>query len=62
MTTIEDTFENVGQTVALNVLSWEDVMPRDSDFSNATAMIGAGLIEIRARREPWGLSYFRTIH
>jgi hypothetical protein len=29
--TVEDTLENVGQTVALNVLYWEDVMPMDAD-------------------------------
>ncbi len=30
--TIEDTFENVGPTVALNVSSWEDVFPLDATF------------------------------
>ena len=35
--TLEDTLENVGQTVALNVLSWEDVIPEDADHSIATA-------------------------
>jgi len=30
--TIEDTFENVGPTVALNVTSWEDVFPLDATF------------------------------
>ncbi len=27
--TVEDTLENVGQTVALHVLAWEDVIPLD---------------------------------
>ncbi len=35
--TVEDTLENVGQTVALNVLSWEDIIPVDSDLSLTTA-------------------------
>jgi len=35
--TIEDTIENVGQTVAINVLSWEDVIPADPDHSIRTA-------------------------
>jgi len=35
--TIEDTIENVGQTVAINVLSWEDVIPVDRDHSIRTA-------------------------
>jgi hypothetical protein len=26
---VKDTFENVGQTIALNVLAWEDVIPED---------------------------------
>lgn len=29
--TVEDTLENVGQTVAVNVLHWEDVIPMDVD-------------------------------
>jgi hypothetical protein len=35
--TIEDTMENIGQSVALNVLSWEDVIPVDLDHSTRTA-------------------------
>ncbi len=34
---LEDTIENVGQTVALNLLSWEDVIPVDLDNSTRTA-------------------------
>src|ERR1700674_5619813 len=37
MMTVEDTIENVGQTVAVNVLSWEDVIPVDLDHSIRTA-------------------------
>jgi ElaB/YqjD/DUF883 family membrane-anchored ribosome-binding protein len=29
---VEDTIENVGQTIALNVLAWEDVIPEDYEF------------------------------
>ena len=42
--TVEDTIENVGQSVALNVFSWEDVLPIDLDHSTKTA---------RARQEKW---------
>jgi hypothetical protein len=35
--TVEDTLENVGKSVALNVLSWEDVIPIDADNSLRTA-------------------------
>lgn len=42
--TIEDTLENVGQSVAVNVLSWEDVIPLDADFTDKTA---------RARQAQW---------
>ena len=41
---IEDTLENVGQTAALNVFSWEDIIPLDSDFTRRTA---------QARQEEW---------
>jgi hypothetical protein len=41
---IEDTIENVGSTVALNVFSWEDVIPVDPDHSTRTA---------RARQSQW---------
>jgi hypothetical protein len=37
MIKIEDTIENVGATVAVNVLSWEDVIPVDLDHSIRTA-------------------------
>jgi hypothetical protein len=36
--TVEDTLENVGTSVALNVLSWEDVIPIDADNSLSTAL------------------------
>jgi hypothetical protein len=42
--TTENIIENVGQSVALNVLSWEDVMPLDPDGSSRTA---------RARQDQW---------
>jgi len=35
--TIEETIENVGSSVALDVLSWEDVIPENSDLSARTA-------------------------
>jgi hypothetical protein len=31
--TLEDTLENVGQSVALHIFSWEDVIPMDNGFS-----------------------------
>jgi hypothetical protein len=37
---VEDTLENVGNGVALNVVSWEDVIPVDSDLSTTTARNG----------------------
>lgn len=36
---IEDALENVGSTVALNVLSWEDLIPVDPDQSIRTALV-----------------------
>jgi hypothetical protein len=36
--TVEDRLENVGSTVALNVFSWEDVIPMDADGSTRTAV------------------------
>jgi hypothetical protein len=44
MAKIEDTIENVGQSVAVDVLSWEDVIPIDPDHSLRTA---------RARQKQW---------
>jgi hypothetical protein len=41
---VEDTMENVGNSVALNVISWEDVIPVDPDFSTTSA---------RKRRDEW---------
>jgi hypothetical protein len=41
---VEDTMENVGNSVALNVISWEDVIPEDPDFSTTSA---------RKRRDEW---------
>jgi hypothetical protein len=41
---VEDNLENVGATVALHVLSWEDVVPIDADHSLRTAY---------ARRSQW---------
>jgi len=37
MMTVEDTIENVGPTAAVDVLSWEDVIPVDLDHSITTA-------------------------
>ena len=34
MMTLEDTIENVGQSVAVNVLHWEQIIPLDPDFPN----------------------------
>lgn len=36
--TVEDTLENVGKGVALDVLSWEDVLPMDPDMSSTSAL------------------------
>ena len=36
--TFEDTLESVGQTVALNVFSWEDIIPMDANLSYKTAL------------------------
>jgi len=44
MMKIEDTIENVGQSVAVHVLYWEDVIPIDQDHSLRTA---------RARQRQW---------
>lgn len=44
MMTVEDTLENVGQSVALNVFSWEDIIPMDTPNSFQTA---------RARQAQW---------
>jgi hypothetical protein len=41
---IEDTLENVGPSVAVDVSSWEDVIPIDSDYSTRSA---------RARQSQW---------
>ena len=41
---IEDTLENVGPTIALNVISWEDVIPIDADHSLRAA---------HARQDQW---------
>jgi hypothetical protein len=41
---VEDTIENVGNSVALDVVSWEDVIPVDPDFSTTSA---------RKRRDEW---------
>jgi len=44
MMRVQNTIENVGQSVAENVLSWEDVIPMDTDHSTRTA---------RARQKQW---------
>jgi hypothetical protein len=36
--TVEDTMENVGNGVALDVVSWEDVLPLDPDMSTSSAV------------------------
>jgi hypothetical protein len=41
---IEDTLENVGPTIALNVFSWEDVIPINGDYT---------LRDARARQNQW---------
>jgi hypothetical protein len=43
--TVEDTLENVGQSVALDVKIWEDIIPMDPNFG--------GTKTARARREQW---------
>ncbi len=42
--TVEDTIENVGNGVALNVVSWEDVIPLDSNMATTSA---------RNRQDQW---------
>jgi len=42
--TVEDTLENIGNGVALDVVSWEDIIPVDPDLSTTTA---------RKRRDEW---------
>jgi hypothetical protein len=42
--TVEDTIENVGNGVALNVVSWEDVVPLDPNMSTTSA---------RKRQDQW---------
>jgi hypothetical protein len=42
--TVEDIIENVGNGVALNVVSWEDVIPLDPNMSTTSA---------RDRRDQW---------
>lgn len=44
MMTFEDTLENVGPTVAVNVINWEDVIPVDKDYRMETA---------RSRQKEW---------
>src|ERR1700730_7138544 len=44
MMTLEDTLENIGQTVAVNVRSWEDVIPMDRNHTINTA---------RERQKQW---------
>jgi hypothetical protein len=46
---IEDTLENVGPTVALNVLSWEDVIPIDFDATHSVPSLRTA----RARQNQW---------
>jgi hypothetical protein len=42
--TVQDIIENVGNGVAVNVISWEDVIPEDSDMSTTSA---------RRRQDEW---------
>lgn len=44
MMTVKNHFENVGQSVALNIVFWEDVIPVDPDHSFRTAL---------ARQKQW---------
>jgi hypothetical protein len=45
MMTLEDTIENVGQSVAVNVLSWEELIPLDADTLHPDTAL--------ARRKHW---------
>ena len=44
MLELEKTIENVGKSVAIGILSWEDAIPLDLDWSPRSAL---------ARREQW---------
>ena len=43
--TLEDTLENVGQSIALHIFSWEDVIPMDNGSSP--------FVTARARQDQW---------
>jgi hypothetical protein len=51
--TVEDTLENVGQTVALNVLIWEDVIPQDNEFNSTCHCVLSNSKSALARQEEW---------
>jgi hypothetical protein len=51
--TLEGTMENVGQSVALDVQSWEDIIPEDPDFSIRTARVRQNQM-CDAKRHPTG--------
>jgi hypothetical protein len=50
--TVEDTLENVGPTVALNVLSWEDVIPNDYEDTPSHFRIPSNR-SANTRRDEW---------
>jgi hypothetical protein len=57
--TIEDTFENVGPTVALNVAAWEDVFPLDSTFYHTALARQKELCDMARHPDPKGVTgYF----
>lgn len=57
--TIEDTFENVGPTVALNVAAWEDVFPLDATFYRTAMARQKELCDMARHPDPKGVTgYF----
>lgn len=59
MMTIEDTLENIGASVALNVLSWEEILPIDLEHSIRTAQKRLNeYCDVKRHPNPHGLSGF----
>lgn len=53
---IEDTFENVGPTVALNVTSWEDVFPLDATFHRSAIARQKEMCDANRHLAPTGVT------
>jgi hypothetical protein len=50
---VEDTMENVGQTVAINVLAWEDIIPNDYETVRATNVTIPSVKSAVGRQDDW---------